>query len=130
MNFRTTLTYLQRIIISLLFLIHLSCEIQACEEPGTYTDLTKALKNPLDVRVLDLSEQKLTILPKEIRQLKNLQQLNLYENKLTTLPKEIGQLKNLLMLHLDENILITLPKGNRTTEKTTMVIFRRKSYLI
>ncbi|WP_061245224.1 hypothetical protein, partial [Leptospira interrogans] len=75
--------------------------------PGTYTDLTKALKNPLDVRVLDLSEQKLTILPKEIRQLKNLQQLNLYEN-----------------------ILITLPKGNRTTEKTTMVIFRRKSYLI
>ncbi|EKO23682.1 leucine-rich repeat domain-containing protein [Leptospira interrogans] len=129
MNFRITLIHLQKISIGFLFLINLSCKIQA-EEPGTYTDLTKALKNPLDVRVLDLSEQKLTILPKEIRQLKNLQQLNLYENKLTTLPKEIGQLKNLLMLHLDENILITLPKGNRTTEKTTMVIFRRKSYLI
>ncbi|EMN38258.1 hypothetical protein LEP1GSC085_2295 [Leptospira interrogans str. L0996] len=45
-------------------------EIQAEEvEPGTYRDLTKALQNPLDVRVLNLSG-KLTALPKEIGQLK------------------------------------------------------------
>ncbi|EMG08957.1 hypothetical protein LEP1GSC151_0212, partial [Leptospira interrogans serovar Grippotyphosa str. LT2186] len=52
--------------------MNLSCEIQACEEPGTYQDLTKAPQNPLDVRVLDLSEQKLKALPKKIGQLKNL----------------------------------------------------------
>ncbi|MCR8641016.1 hypothetical protein BEN44_20975, partial [Leptospira interrogans serovar Ricardi] len=96
MNFRITLTYLQRIIISLLFLINLSCKIQAEEvEPEAYQDLTKALQNPLDVRVLDLSEQKLKALPKKIGQLKNLQELNLWNNQLITLPKEIAQLKNL-----------------------------------
>ncbi|EMM90793.1 hypothetical protein LEP1GSC145_0946, partial [Leptospira interrogans serovar Djasiman str. LT1649] len=51
MKFRLTLNYLQNITIGLLFLIHLSCEIQAEEsESGTYTDLAKALQNPLKVR--------------------------------------------------------------------------------
>ncbi|MCR8640909.1 hypothetical protein BEN44_20390, partial [Leptospira interrogans serovar Ricardi] len=96
MNFRITLIHLQKITISLLFLINLSCKIQAEEvEPEAYQDLTKALQNPLDVRVLDLSEQKLKALPKKIGQLKNLQELNLWNNQLITLPKEIAQLKNL-----------------------------------
>ncbi|MGE8712335.1 leucine-rich repeat domain-containing protein, partial [Leptospira interrogans] len=77
MNFRITLNHLQKITISLLFLINLSCEIQTEKvEPGTYKDLTKALQNPLDVRVLELSEQKLKTIPKEIGQLQNLQELN------------------------------------------------------
>ncbi|EKR38098.1 leucine rich repeat protein [Leptospira interrogans serovar Hebdomadis str. R499] len=106
MNFRTTLTYLQRIIISLLFLIYLSCEIQAEKiKPGTYRDLTKALKNPLDVRVLNLSSQKLTTLPKEIKQLQNLKSLDLANNQFKTLPKEIGQLQNLQWLKLNNNQL-------------------------
>uniref|UniRef100_UPI0002BC1D65 leucine-rich repeat domain-containing protein n=1 Tax=Leptospira interrogans TaxID=173 RepID=UPI0002BC1D65 len=108
MNFRTTLTYLQRIIISLLFLIHLFCEIQACEEPGIYQDLTKALQNPLDVLALNLSEQKLKALPKKIGQLKNLQELNLDANQLTTIPKEIEQLKNLQVLNFGSNQITTL----------------------
>ncbi|KAA5542410.1 hypothetical protein F3G11_19955, partial [Leptospira interrogans serovar Copenhageni] len=96
MNFRITLNYLQKITIGLLFLINLSCKIQAEEvEPEAYQDLTKALQNPLDVRVLILSEQKLTTLPKEIGQLRNLQELDLSFNSLTTLPKEVGQLENL-----------------------------------
>ncbi|EKN87829.1 leucine rich repeat protein [Leptospira interrogans str. 2002000624] len=89
MNFRITLIYLQKITIGLLFLITLSCEIQADEvKPGTYMDLTKALQNPLNVRVLDLSGQNFTTLPKEIEQLKNLQKLYLFDNRLKTLPKE------------------------------------------
>ncbi|QCO35747.1 leucine-rich repeat domain-containing protein [Leptospira interrogans] len=111
MNFRITLNYLQKIIISLLFLINLSCKIQTeKEEPGTYRELTKALQNPLDVQVLILREQKLKTVPNEIEQLKNLQWLDLDFNQLTTLPKEIGQLKNLLTLYLGYNQLTTLPK--------------------
>ncbi len=111
MNFRITLTYLQRIIISLLFLINLSCKIQAEEvEPEAYQDFTKALQNPLDVRVLELSEQKLKTIPKEIGQLQNLQELNLWNNQLTTLPKEIEQMQNLRSLGLSNNQLTVLPK--------------------
>ncbi|MBF3355343.1 leucine-rich repeat domain-containing protein, partial [Leptospira borgpetersenii serovar Hardjo-bovis] len=110
MNFRITLIYLEKITIGLLFLIHLSCKIQACEEPGTYRDLTKALQNPLEVRVLDLSRQKLKTLPIEIGQLKNLQRLYLHYNQLTVLPQEIEQLKNLQLLYLRSNRLTTLPK--------------------
>ncbi len=51
MNFRITLIHLSKITIGLLFLIYLSCEIQACEEPGIYRDLTKAFQNPLDVSI-------------------------------------------------------------------------------
>ncbi|WP_195743080.1 leucine-rich repeat domain-containing protein, partial [Leptospira interrogans] len=111
MNFRITLNYLQKITIGLLFLINLSCKIQAEEvEPEAYQDLTKALQNPLDVRVLILSEQKLTTLPKEIKQLQNLKLLDLGHNQLTALPKEIGQLRNLQELDLSFNSLTTLPK--------------------
>ncbi|EMK06956.1 hypothetical protein LEP1GSC166_0606, partial [Leptospira kirschneri] len=66
MNFRITLIHLQKITIGLLFLIYLSYEIQTEEvKPKTYMDLTKAIQNPLDVRVLDLSQQKLKTLPNE-----------------------------------------------------------------
>ncbi len=105
MNFRITLNYLQKITIGFLFLMNLSCEIQACEEPGIYRDLTKAFQNPLDVRVLILSEQKLKALPEKIGQLKNLQMLDLSDNQLIILPKEIRQLKNLQELFLNYNQL-------------------------
>ncbi len=127
MNFRIILTYLQKIIISLLFLINLSCKIQAEEvEPEAYQDLTKALQNPLDVRVLDLSRQELKTLPIEIGQLKNLQKLYLDYNQLTTLPQEIGQLKNLKWLYLYSNQLATLPKE---IEEFEIVEFKEQSTL-
>ncbi|EMK05459.1 MULTISPECIES: leucine-rich repeat domain-containing protein [Leptospira] len=112
MNFRITLIHLQKITIGFLFLINLFCEIQTEKvEPKTYLDLTEAIQNPLDVRVLDLNGQKLTTLPKEIGQLKNLQALELNNNQLKTLSKEIGQLKNLQRLELNNNQLMTLSKG-------------------
>uniref|UniRef100_UPI000AB4732A leucine-rich repeat domain-containing protein n=1 Tax=Leptospira weilii TaxID=28184 RepID=UPI000AB4732A len=104
MNFRLTMIHLQKITICLLVLVCFFSQLQAEEvEQGTYTDLTKALQNPLKVRVLNLSFQKLSTLPKEIGELQNLQTLDLFDNKLTVLPKEILQLQNLQTLDLFDN---------------------------
>jgi len=59
-------------------------------------------------QTLDLSEQNLTQLPKEIGQLKDLLRLTIWNNKLTTLPKEVWQLTNLHTLHLGANSLTTI----------------------
>ncbi|EMP08917.1 leucine rich repeat protein, partial [Leptospira interrogans serovar Pyrogenes str. 200701872] len=111
MNFRITLIHLQKITIGFLFLINLFCKIQTEKvEPKTYRDLTEAIQNPLDVRVLELNNNQLKTFPKEIGQLKNLLALYLNYNQLKTLSKEIGQLKNLQRLELNNNQLTTLPE--------------------
>ncbi len=63
-----------------------------------------------NAQTLDLIAYQLTVLPKEIAELKNLQMLNLGGNQITALPKEIAELKNLQILYLDGNQLTVLPK--------------------
>lgn len=82
------------------------------EEKGNYKDLAEALQNPKEVRILDLNENQLTTLPKEIGKLQNLQELGLSGNQLITLPKEIGQLKNLRWLSLKNNTAL-IPQKNK-----------------
>ena len=67
------------------------------------------IENPLDVKTLNCSNNKLTSLPKEIRQLTNLKELYCYNNWLTSLPQEIGQLTNLEKLYCFSNQLTSLP---------------------
>ena len=66
-----------------------------------------------------LLNNNLTTLPGEIGNLRVLEILDLWKNNLTTLPKEIGNLSNLERLELDENKLTILPKeiGNLTALK-------------
>jgi len=59
---------------------------------------------------LNLRGKDLSLLPKEIGQLKTLQQLYLNNNRLISIPKEIGQLQALQNLHLDNNYLVSVPK--------------------
>jgi small GTP-binding protein len=59
--------------------------------------------------VLDLSGNKLSLLPAEIGQLANLTVLDLSNNQLSGLPAEIGQLANLRELDLSRNQLSSLP---------------------
>jgi len=59
---------------------------------------------------LSLGSNDLSLLPKEIGQLKALQELYLDNNRLVSVPKEISQLKALQELYLDNNRLVSVPK--------------------
>lgn len=75
----------------------------------TFYSLEDALKVPLNVYILDLSNQNLDSLSSDISKLKNLQELSLYKNNLKTLPKELWELKNLEELVLEDNLFDKLP---------------------
>ncbi len=62
-----------------------------------------------NLRGLNLSYNKLTVLPQEICCLKSLEVLNLEGNQLTTLPPEIAQLSHLRKITLWDNELKSLP---------------------
>jgi len=66
--------------------------------------------NAKDRQYLDLSDNQLSDLPKEIAELKNLKKLYLNDNQLSDLPKEIAELKSLQTLDLRNNQLSDLPK--------------------
>lgn len=61
------------------------------------------------VKVIDLEDNNLSSLPKEIGQLKNLEELYLYNNKLTELPIEFQNLKSLRTLSVAYNNLKLFP---------------------
>ncbi len=75
------------------------------------TSLPKTIGQLHKLEELSLDLNKLTSLPKTIGQLTSLKWLSLRSNKLTSLPKTIGQLKNLIKLDLSNNQLKTLPAG-------------------
>lgn len=66
----------------------------------TYYSIEEALIDPLSVQKLDLSMQKLTVVPEEITQLKNLVCLDLSFNRIATLPASLTSLTNLKVLNL------------------------------
>ncbi|EMN02337.1 leucine rich repeat protein [Leptospira noguchii str. 1993005606] len=104
MNFQSINIRLNKRLTILLILICFSCKLQAqSKETQTYRNLTEALQNPKDVRILNLNGSKLATLSKEIGKLQNLQVLNLGFNQLTTLPQEIGQQQKLRKLNLYNN---------------------------
>ncbi|HTA27400.1 MAG TPA: hypothetical protein VK809_06415 [Bacteroidia bacterium] len=73
------------------------------------TSIKEAIANPESVIKLDLSKQKLTEVPEDIRKFTNLQYLDLSKNKITVLPKWIGELKNLQFLILSKTKIDSLP---------------------
>ena len=71
-----------------------------CQSYKTYYSIEEALKEPLKVQKLDLSMQKLTVLPEEIMQFTNLVCLDLSFNRIPTLPASFSSLTKLECLNL------------------------------
>ncbi len=61
--------------------------------------------------ILNLSSNRLTILPESLSKLTGLEQLGLDNNRLTTLPECVGKLTSLQQLVLSSNRLTTLPES-------------------
>lgn len=79
------------------------------KEPGVFTSLQEALKNPELVKKLDLKEKGLPEIPPEIEKLAHLEYLDLSYNTFSKLPPEIGKLANLKTLLLRCTRLAKLP---------------------
>jgi len=74
-----------------------------------------------------LCDNKLTSLPESIGQLTELKTLNVYENKLTSLPESIGRLAKLETLGMDTNRLTSLPESiGQLTELKSMHVYSNK----
>ncbi|KAJ0181089.1 hypothetical protein K1T71_003174 [Dendrolimus kikuchii] len=63
------------------------------------------------LRNLDLSKNKISVLPDEICKLKTLKQLNLETNKLEVLPNSLVNVKKLEMLNVSNNMISLLPQS-------------------
>jgi len=81
------------------------------------TCLPKEIRNLFSLAVLNLPANQLTCLPKEIHKLYSLTDLNLAENQLTCLPRETRELKKLTELYLEKNRLTALPSEIRKLKK-------------
>ena len=84
-----------------------------CSNEKVYYSLEEALKDKANVKKLDLSMQKIKVLPASIAQLENLECLDLSFNTFSTLPAELAQLKNLKYLNI---------MGTRYTAKVPAVV--------
>ena len=74
------------------------------------SNLPKEIGKLPNLKTLELKENNLYSIPKSIVELYNLEKLLLSNNKLTHLPKKIDKLCNLLKLDLDNNKITFLPK--------------------
>ncbi len=126
----------------LFFLFCLTNCFSQVERPERFFSMKSALKKPLEVKVLDLSEQNLRILPKDILKLPNLEELSLGSNpkldfrevfdllaqlgklkfldlqnsELKVIPDNISNLKSLEILWLDDNFIEEFPEPLKRME--------------
>lgn len=80
-----------------------------CVNSKNYTNLNEALANPSAVCHLNLSNQKLSVLPDDFVNLTNLSDLYLNQNNFTQIPDVIFKLQNLTRLDFANNALSSIP---------------------
>jgi Leucine-rich repeat (LRR) protein len=90
--------------------LKLDCLILSCNK---ITEINNIGYSP-NLTILDLKNNKLQVLSKEISCLKNLKTLDLTNNDLTDLPTEIAFLDKLVRLHLEGNSLKVIKHSVRS----------------
>jgi Leucine-rich repeat (LRR) protein len=93
-------------------------------EESVFTDLEAALQYKGQVKHLNLSNQKLKKIPKEVFLFPNLRTLDLSNNKIVVLPAELGQLTKLEELDLTKNKIDELPKEIGNLQRLRVLKFR------
>lgn len=83
----------------------------------TFNKIDDALKNPISVKRLDLSNQKIDFNTTDLSVFKNLEYLSLKNEHLKTLPSQIGKLENLKVLDLSGNEFSELPSEYKNLKK-------------
>ena len=78
-----------------------------------YTSLEAAIAtdNPTSIYRLDLSRQRLKVVPPELAQFTELRELRLDRNKLSTLPSFFDQFTHLEIFSAEENVLTSFPEA-------------------
>jgi Leucine-rich repeat (LRR) protein len=90
----------------------LQAQKKKINEPGTYYSIKDALKvDPLSVKKLYLSKQRLKAFPDVIFNFPNLNQLDLSRNKIKEIPENIADLRHLTYLNVSKNKITQLPEG-------------------
>ncbi|XP_065200752.1 E3 ubiquitin-protein ligase LRSAM1-like isoform X2 [Planococcus citri] len=97
-------------------------ELSSLKEGGNLCDLSL-------LRVLDLSQNRVSKLPCDIKYLTNLKILKLDQNELNSLPSEIGALSNLEQLSLSSNKLKILPDSISNLKKLQLLDVRKNPNL-
>lgn len=77
---------------------------------GNHLQILQGLSHYVNLRILDLSRNKLSVIPSEISQLSNLRVLDIKHNALTSLPGGFRKLRQLRFLDVSGNRLTTLPE--------------------
>lgn len=96
--------------IFLLLLVCTSSFSQNIETEKVYTNIDEALKNPEKVYRLNLSNQEINLSNEQWKLFINLEYLNLKNDGLKQIPKEISNLKRLKILDLSGNEFNELPR--------------------
>lgn len=97
--------------VSLIIILVVGCKSNSItsQQKIEFTSIKKALKTPLLVTKLNLSNQNLNQIPNGVYELDNLQYLNLSGNKLDYIPKKITNLESLEYLNFSRNDLTSIP---------------------
>ena len=96
--------------------------IAASAHPESFNSLESALKQPAQVRVLELKNKAMKDLPAAMQELTNIEVLDLSDNQLTEIPEAVFKMTNLKKLILLGNKIQTIP--DRISELTNLEEFR------
>lgn len=94
------------------------------EIPSDVFNLSDKLRN------LDLSKNKISVLPEDICKLKTLKQLNLETNKLEAIPDALANVKKLEILNFSNNMIASLPRLFGTLHNLKQVYLNNNKFTV